>query len=42
MEYPDREGAWNRRGLVWEVSNWKTGNYTAFDAKAIDAGTNLL
>ena len=43
MEYPDREGAWNRRGLVMgSVQCGKTGNYTGLVAKAIDAGYKFI
>ena len=43
MEYPDREGAWNRRGLVMgSVQSGKTGNYTGLVAKAIDAGYKFI
>ncbi len=43
LEDPDREGAWDRRGLVMgSVQSGKTGNYTGLVAKAIDCGYKFI
>ena len=43
LEDPDREGAWDRRGLVMgSVQSGKTGNYTGLVAKAIDSGYKFI
>ena len=43
LEDPDREGAWDRRGLVMgSVQSGKTGNYTGLIAKAIDSGYKFI
>ena len=39
LEAPDREGFWDRRGLVsGQVQSGKTANYTGLIAKALDSG----
>lgn len=43
LEDPQREGPWDRRGLVaGQVQSGKTGNYTALIAKALDNGYKLV
>ena len=43
IEDPDRDGAWDRRGMVMgSVQSGKTANYTALIAKAADAGYKLF
>ncbi|MBB3605331.1 hypothetical protein FHT40_005015 [Mycolicibacterium sp. BK556] len=43
LENPNREGPWDRRGLVaGQVQSGKTGNYTALIAKALDCGYKLI
>lgn len=43
LEDPQREGPWDRRGLVaGQVQSGKTGNYTGLIAKAIDNGYKLV
>lgn len=43
LEDPNRDGRWDRRGLVaGQVQSGKTGNYTALIAKAIDNGYKLV
>lgn len=43
LEEPQREGPWDRRGLVaGQVQSGKTGNYTGLIAKAIDNGYKLI
>ena len=41
LENPEREGVWDRRGLVvGHVQSGKTSNYTGLICKAADAGTS--
>lgn len=43
LEDPEREGAWDRRGLVvGHVQSGKTGNYTGLICKAADAGYKII
>ena len=43
MEDPNREGGWDRRGMVMgSVQSGKTANYTALICKALDAGYKLI
>jgi hypothetical protein len=43
LEDPNREEAWDRRGLVvGHVQSGKTGNYTALISKAADAGYKII
>lgn len=43
LEDPNREGPWDRRGLVaGQVQSGKTSNYTALIAKALDVGYKLI
>ena len=43
LEYPERKGAWDRRGLVvGHVQSGKTGNYTGLICKAADAGYKII
>lgn len=43
MEDPNREGSWDRRGLVvGHVQSGKTGNYTGLICKAADAGYKIV
>src|SRR6202162_1383816 len=43
FEDPDREGPWDRRGLVvGHVQFGKTANYAGLAAKAVDAGYKLI
>lgn len=43
LESPDREGTWDRRGLVvGHVQSGKTANYTGLICKAVDAGYRLV
>ncbi len=43
LEYPLREGEWDRRGMVvGQVQSGKTSNYTGLICKAADAGYKLV
>jgi hypothetical protein len=43
LESPDRQGRWDRRGLVvGHVQSGKTTHYTSLAAKAIDAGYRVV
>ena len=43
LEYPDRPGAWDRRGMVvGEVQSGKTSNYIELICKAADAGYKFM
>jgi hypothetical protein len=43
LEDPNRQGAWDRRGLVvGHVQSGKTGNYTGLICKAADAGYKII
>jgi hypothetical protein len=43
LESPDREGQWDRRGLVvGHVQSGKTTHYTALAAKALDSGYQIV
>lgn len=43
LEDPNREGAWDRRGLVvGHVQSGKTSNYTGLICKAADAGYKII
>ena len=43
LEDPERDGAWDRRGLVvGHVQSGKTSNYTGLICKAADAGYKLI
>jgi hypothetical protein len=43
LEDPNREGAWDRRGMVvGHVQSGKTGNYTGLICKAADAGYKII
>jgi hypothetical protein len=43
LEDPERQGAWDRRGLiVGHVQSGKTGNYTGLICKAADAGYKII
>jgi hypothetical protein len=43
LESPEREGRWDRRGLVvGHVQSGKTSHYTALAAKALDAGYQIV
>lgn len=43
LEDPEREGAWDRRGLVvGHVQSGKTANYTGLICKAADAGYKII
>ena len=43
LEDPDKEGSWDRRGLVvGHIQSGKTSNYTAMICKAADAGYRLI
>lgn len=43
LEDPNREGAWDRRGLVvGHVQSGKTGNYSGLVCKASDAGYKII
>jgi hypothetical protein len=43
LESPQREGRWDRRGLVvGHVQSGKTSHYTALAAKALDAGYQII
>jgi hypothetical protein len=43
LEDPDREGRWDRRGMVvGSVQSGKTANYTGLICKALDAGYKLV
>ncbi|HPF39595.1 MAG TPA: Z1 domain-containing protein [Phycisphaerae bacterium] len=43
MESPDRDGPWDRRGMVvGHVQSGKTANYTGLICKAADAGYKLI
>jgi hypothetical protein len=43
LEDPDRDGHWDRRGLVvGHVQSGKTGNYTGLLCKAADAGYKII
>lgn len=43
LEDPQREGVWDRRGLVvGHVQSGKTGNYTGLICKAADAGYKII
>jgi hypothetical protein len=43
LEDPQREGTWDRRGLVvGHVQSGKTGNYTGLICKAADAGYKVI
>lgn len=43
LENPQREGAWDRRGLVaGQVQSGKTANYTGLIAKALDNGYKFV
>lgn len=43
LEKPQREGAWDRRGLVaGQVQSGKTANYTGLIAKALDNGYKFV
>jgi len=43
MENPEKEGSWNRRGMVvGHVQSGKTANYTGLICKAADAGYRLI
>lgn len=43
LEHPEREGRWNRRGMVvGSVQSGKTANYLGLICKAIDAGYRLV
>lgn len=43
LEFPGREGSWDRRGLVvGQVQSGKTANYTGLICKAADAGYKLI
>lgn len=43
LEDPQREGPWDRRGLIaGQVQSGKTGNYTGLIAKALDNGYKLV
>jgi len=43
IEDPEREGAWDRRGLVvGHVQSGKTANYTGLICKAADAGYKII
>ena len=43
LEDPDREGHWDRRGLVvGHVQSGKTGHYTGLICKAADAGYKII
>ena len=43
IEDPDREGMWDRRGMVMgSVQSGKTANYTALITKAADAGYKIF
>jgi hypothetical protein len=43
LEDPEREGPWDRRGLVvGHVQSGKTGNYTGLICKAADAGYKII
>ena len=43
LEDPNREGAWDRRGLVvGHVQSGKTGNYSGLVCKAADAGYKII
>ena len=43
LEEPNREGRWDRRGLVsGQVQSGKTANYTGLIAKAVDSGYKLI
>ena len=43
LENPEREGAWDRRGMVvGSVQSGKTANYTGLICKAVDAGYRVI
>lgn len=43
LEDPEREGNWDRRGMVvGQVQSGKTANYTGLICKAVDAGYKLI
>ena len=43
LEDPEREGSWDRRGLVvGHVQSGKTGNYSGLVCKAADAGYKII
>lgn len=43
LEFPGREGSWDRRGLVvGQVQSGKTANYTGLICKAADVGYKLV
>lgn len=43
LEDPERDGSWDRRGLVvGHVQSGKTGNYTGLICKAADAGYKII
>jgi hypothetical protein len=43
LENPERQGAWDRRGMVvGQVQSGKTSNYTGLICKAVDAGYKLI
>lgn len=43
LEDPEREGRWDRRGMVvGHVQSGKTGNYTGLICKAADAGYKII
>src|SRR4029077_15652246 len=43
LEDPEREGPWDRRGLVvGHVQSGKTGHYTGLISKAADAGYKII
>lgn len=43
LEDPEREGCWDRRGMVvGHVQSGKTGNYTGLICKAADAGYKII
>jgi hypothetical protein len=43
LEFPSRQGEWDRRGLVvGQVQSGKTGHYTGLVCKAADAGYKLI
>lgn len=43
LEDPNRDGSWDRRGLVvGHVQSGKTGNYTGLICKAADAGYKII
>ena len=43
LEDPQRDGAWDRRGMVvGHVQSGKTGNYTGLICKAADAGYKII